>query len=93
MNEYTALNSLVIEGIGSNYIDGTFTFTYHGDHTEDFSITAVIFPQSLKECLSAKFEQSSEITLRIVGGLMYRADGIKIAVDHVALLNCEQTVA
>ena len=93
MNKHTALNSLVIEGIGSNYVDGTFTLTYHGEHTEDFSITAVIFPQSLKECLSAKFEQSSEITLRIVGGLMCDAGCVQLAVDHVALLNFEKNIA
>ena len=92
MNEYTALNSLIIEGIASNYVDGVFTFSYQKEWNV-FTIPAIIFPDDLKKCLSAEFKQRSEIKLRIVGGLMYRADGIKIAVDHIALLNCEQTVA
>ena len=86
MNEYTGLNSLIIEGIASNYADGTFTFSYQKEWNV-FNMPAIIFPNDLKECLSDKFKQQSEIRLRIVGGIMYRQDGIKIAVDHIAILN------
>lgn len=92
MNEHTALNSLIIEGVASNYTDGVFTLSYQKEWNV-FTIPAIVFPEELKKRLSTEFKQRSEIKLRIVGCLMYHANGIKIAVDHVALLNCEQTVA
>lgn len=95
------LNSLIIEGIASDYASGKFTLLHTQTYKEKdgqvkeyaMSFRVFVFYEKLKEILDAEFKQNLTIRLRIVGGIIVFEGTTAICANHIEFFRCPEKVA
>ena len=94
------LNSLIIEGIASEYDSGKFTLLHtqickekdgqYKEYTMSFSV--FVFSERLQELLKEAFKQNQAIRLRIVGGIIVFEGTTAICANHIEFFRCPEKV-